>query len=387
MERVPGEAESHATRARRRLQAPWEDQRLSAGDERTAISRNLAFLFGFGGLLLWATLALPGAAERDAGTLAVIGLAALVFSGVLLVGVRRLPFWFLALAPGFGSVLVGLVIGFAGPEASAAYALYFAWVLIAAANYLSRAATALHGAFAVVVYALAIQVAGAGPAPTGLRLAMVAGTAVAAAVVMARLASEVRDFVGRLEDDALTDPLTGLDNRRSLREQFERELARADRTGRPMALLSLDLDEFKRFNDARGHPAGDDALRRLASILDEVTRAVEIVARIGGEEFAIVAPDTDRAGALALGERVRIAVESEFSQVHPPLTVSCGIAVYRPGGRAGDQLITLADRALYAAKSAGRNRVELAPESPVELAGSEQPAQAPAGSSAASSTK
>jgi diguanylate cyclase (GGDEF)-like protein len=357
--------------ARRRLDWREADLRLGAAAERATIARTLAYLFGFGGVLLVLTLLLDGSPDRNAGALVLIGVAAVAFAAVLVVGYDRLPMRFLIVAPAAGSVLVGLVIGFAGPEASAPYAMYFAWVVIASAGFLSRTATAIHGLIAVAVYAIALAIVGPSMVPSGLALAMTAGTAAVAAVVMAGIAGQTRDLVARLDDAARTDPLTGLDNRRALRDEFERELARADRTRRPLALITLDLDHFKRFNDAFGHLAGDDALRRLARILDEVTRAIEVAARVGGEEFAVVAPETDAAGAIALAERVRLSVQSEFADSSPPLTVSCGIAVHRPGRRTPLDLFAAADRALYAAKRAGRNRVEVADERPpLELAGS-----------------
>lgn len=341
---------------------------LDVESQRGPIARTLAYLFGFGALLLLFTLLLPGSPDRNSPAMALVGVAAFVVSVALLIGFDRLPIWFLTIAPALGSVLVGLLICFAGPEASAAYALYFAWVVIAAANYLSRTVTAIHGLIAIGVYAIAIQIAGPGQAPPGLRLAMLAGTAAVAAGVMAGLAAQVREFVSRLEDDARTDPLTGLDNRRALREQFERELARTKRTRRPMSLIVLDLDHFKAFNDAFGHLAGDDALKRVARIIDDVTRSIEITARIGGEEFAVVAPDTDEAGAIALAERVRIAIASEFSGARPLLTMSGGIAVHRPAMRTPRDLFAAADRALYDAKAGGRNRVEVDERPPLEFA-------------------
>jgi diguanylate cyclase (GGDEF)-like protein len=337
----------------------WFQSSVAPKAERGTIARTLAFLFGFGGLLLLFTLLLPGSTGRDPAALALIGVAALAFAGALVAASERLPMWFLALAPALGSILTGAVICLGGSEASAAYALYFAWVLIAAGNYLSRTVTALHGVIAVAVYALAIQVTSPAPALAGLGLAMVAGTAAVAAVIMASLATHVRAVVARLEDDARTDPLTGLDNRRALREAFQREFARSDRTGRPLSLIVLDLDHFKRFNDTLGHAAGDEALRRLAKILEDITRAIEITARTGGEEFAILVPDADEDGAVALAERLRIAVATEFAESESPLTVSCGIAVYRPGGRLAVDLFDAADRALYVAKESGRDRVEV----------------------------
>lgn len=348
------------------------DRPLSSASERAAIARTLAFLFGVGGALLSITLLMAGSPQRDEWPLVAVAAAVIALAGVLAAGDDRLPMWSLAVSPSVGSVLVGLVICFAGPEASAPYAMYFAWLVIVSAGFLSRKLTAIHGLVAVGVYALAIEIAGPSLIPTGLALAMTAGTAVVATVVMAGIAAQTRDLVARLDDAARTDPLTELDNRRALREHFEREIARADRTRRPLALLVFDVDCFKRYNDAFGHPAGDDALRRLARILDDVTRSTEIVARFGGEEFAVVAPDTDEAGAVALAERIRIAVESEFADSTAPLTVSCGIAVHRPGGRSEIDLFAAADFALYAAKDAGRNRVEVAEhERPLlELAGS-----------------
>ena len=366
--------------ARHRLRWRNADALIGPVAERAQIARVLAYLFGFGGLLLLFTLLLPGSSGRDEVALVGVAFAAIAFAGVLVAGYDRLPMWFLTVAPGAGSVLVGLVICFAGPDASAPYALYFAWVVIASAGFLSRAATAVHGAVVVGVYAVAIEIVGPSATPSGLALAMTAGTALVAAVVMAGIAAQTRELVVRLDDAARTDPLTGLDNRRALRYDFERELARADRTRRPLSLVVLDLDHFKRFNDALGHLAGDEALRRLAEILEEVTRASEIAARLGGEEFAIVAPETDEAGAIALAERVRIAVQSEFADATPPLTVSCGIAIHHPGARPDVDLFAVADRALYAAKDAGRNRVEvaLAERPPLELAELDELAEQPA---------
>ena len=163
--------------ARHRLR--WRNAEALIGPvaERAQIARVLAYLFGFGGLLLLFTLLLPGSSGRDEVALVGVAFAAIAFAGVLVAGYDRLPMWFLTVAPGAGSVLVGLVICFAGPDASAPYALYFAWVVIASAGFLSRAATAVHGAVVVGVYAVAIEIVGPSATPSGLALAMTAGTA------------------------------------------------------------------------------------------------------------------------------------------------------------------------------------------------------------------
>lgn len=342
----------------------WRDpeRHLGIPGERGAIARTLAYLFGGGGILLLATLALPGSPDRDVAALVGVAVAAVAVATLLIAGFDRIPWRALVVAPAMGTALTMLVILFAGPEGSAPYAMYLSWVVIAAGGYLSRWQTAAHGAVAVAGYWLALEIAGPSSVPLGLQLAMAAGTAAVAAFVMAGLAAHMRGVVSRLEDAARTDPLTGLDNRRALRDEFGRELARAERTGRPLSFVVLDLDHFKEYNDAFGHPAGDRALQRVASILEETTRAVEVAARIGGEEFAIVAPDTDGPGGLALADRLRAGVESEFAASTPRLTVSCGVAVHRPERDVDEDLVVLADRALYEAKDAGRNRVVLAPE-------------------------
>ncbi len=221
------------------------------------------------------TLALPGSPDRDEAALIAISIAAAAVAGVLIAGFDRLPWRVLVVAPAMGTALIVLVISFAGPEGSAPYAMYLSWVVIAAGGYLSRRQTAAHGAVAVAGYWLALEIAGPSAVPTGLQLAMAAGTAAVAAFVMAGLATHMRGVVSRLEDDARTDPLTGLDNRRALRDEFGRELARAERTGRPLAFVVLDLDHFKEYNDAlrpsgrgrrsaagRGDPGGHHALGR-----------------------------------------------------------------------------------------------------------------------------
>ena len=354
----------------RRLDWSDSEHHLGLVGERGAIARTLAYLFGFGGLLLLATLALPGSPDRDSAALAAVAVAAFAAAALLIVGFDRLPWPVLVVAPAMGTALVVLVIAFGGPEASAPYAMYLAWVVIAAGGYLSHWGTAAHGALAVAGYWLALEIVGPSGTPMGLQLAMTAGTAVVAAFVIVGLAAQMRAAVSQLASAARTDPLTGMDNRRALRAEFDRELARSERTRRPLALIVLDLDLFKLYNDAHGHPAGDEALRRVASILEDSTRSVEVTARIGGEEFAVVAPDTDETGGIALAERLRRGVEAAFADSDPALTLSCGVAIHRPGMRRHDDLVEAADRALYAAKAAGRNRVESAGDLPsVQLAG------------------
>jgi diguanylate cyclase (GGDEF)-like protein len=154
---------------------------------------------------------------------------------------------------------------------------------------------------------------------------------------------------------ARTDPLTMLHNRRVFDEQLQREVQRAIRFKREMSLVIIDLDNFKIVNDTHGHQAGDDALRATARILTAQTRTVDTVARIGGEEFAMVLPETTTAEAMIVTERLRQKQETEGLHT----TFSAGIAGCPSNAVAEDDLFKAADRALYQAKHAGRNRVTL----------------------------
>lgn len=169
----------------------------------------------------------------------------------------------------------------------------------------------------------------------------------------------------KIAEGALQDPLTGLFNRRHLEERLTSELAAAQRHGRELSLLLADVDFFKTVNDRHGHLAGDEALKMVAFVLRGAIRKEDVLARYGGEEFIVVARETGLAGARALGERIRRAVERSRCAWHGHdlgltvsigVTVSIGLAEYVPG-RSDRELLEAADRALYLAKQAGRNRV------------------------------
>ncbi len=176
------------------------------------------------------------------------------------------------------------------------------------------------------------------------------------------LARQLEAANARLAELAATDPLTGLQNRRAFMKELERHLLLASRIGRSVSLLMADIDRFKGYNDAFGHPAGDTILKTVASILRETARRSDFVARHGGEEFAIGLPDTDREGAVTLAERFRAAIEAH-TWSRRDITMSFGAATVVPD-REGEgvtpvleALIERADRALYRSKEAGRNRV------------------------------
>lgn len=160
----------------------------------------------------------------------------------------------------------------------------------------------------------------------------------------------------KLERLANTDALTGLYNRRAFDERIAAQFAVAERNERPLSVLLMDLDYFKRRNDQFGHTAGDEALRALGLILKETARAGDVAARIGGEEFAVLLPETDGCQAKSFAERIQASL-AELSLTSGPLTASIGIASKDRFKRTWDRLLVCADDAMYEAKRAGRNRI------------------------------
>jgi len=166
-----------------------------------------------------------------------------------------------------------------------------------------------------------------------------------------------------LEQLSITDGLTKLHNHRYFQESLASECKRSIRTDEPLCLILIDIDFFKKWNDRLGHAGGDEILRRMAEVLNESVRETDLLARYGGEEFALLAINTTLAGATALGEKVRQAVEetdflTDVPSEREQLTVSVGVAPFFGDRR---QLFADADSALYSAKDAGRNRVIVTP--------------------------
>ena len=159
---------------------------------------------------------------------------------------------------------------------------------------------------------------------------------------------------------ATVDPLTGVFNRRTMTELANREIAASKRHGRPLSLLILDIDHFKNINDQFGHEAGDLALVRFVQLLAEMMRETDVLARIGGEEFAMILPDASESSALALAERVRQRLSDSGFVVSGwpvPLQASIGVGTLGPDISNLEALLREADRAMYQAKRAGRNRI------------------------------
>jgi len=179
------------------------------------------------------------------------------------------------------------------------------------------------------------------------------------ALVMEEYQRSMEESQVALEAVSATDGLTGIHNRRSFDARLDEELARAHRSGLPVAVALLDVDSFKAYNDTYGHGPGDDVLRRVAQIVRECARPYDFTARYGGEEFVVILPGTTREGALVVGERIRRSVQRAVWP-NRPVTVSVGVAVTREDITSASDLLRRADQALYQSKADGRNRVSVA---------------------------
>ncbi len=183
---------------------------------------------------------------------------------------------------------------------------------------------------------------------------------VADGIALALASMKLRDT---LRDQAIRDPLTGLFNRRYISETFERELARAQRHGLSLAVIMIDLDQFKKFNDTFGHDMGDKLLTIFGNFVRTTIRKEDLACRWGGEEFCLILPGASLNAALDKAEEIRLGTRQlkvANDQSHRPVTISMGIAVYPEHGSTKDELIIAADKAMYRAKKVGRDRVVLA---------------------------
>jgi diguanylate cyclase (GGDEF)-like protein len=224
--------------------------------------------------------------------------------------------------------------------------------LLAAGAARGRVAAGLSGVV-VLAAALAAELSAGGSAAGGagtntraLLLCLVGGASVAILLALRERLERERDA---LRTSAFTDPLTGVANRRALLERIDYEIARHERSRRSFAVLMLDLDGFKLLNDRFGHPAGDDLLREVAGALAGAIRDQDTLARFGGDEFCVLAPETDDAGARRLVARVEAAVARVVAGADS-LGASVGAALYPHDGRSADDLLKAADQRLLGAK-------------------------------------
>jgi diguanylate cyclase len=298
----------------------------------------LAHFYLIGGLLTLVSLALPGWAEVDAWAVLSVGAAACA-SGLLALLIRHhLSDASCHVLVALGSVLIGAaMVAAGGGEPTWVFGSFYFFVAVYCALFFSpRGATAQITWAGTVHISSLTQAGSAGVVPS--TFVLFGGIAVTAFVV--------GTLVRQVRTAAATDPLTRLPNRRSFDEHLAMAMARADRSGRPLSVLALDLDGFKRVNDERGHAAGDRLLAAAGRAWAGELRGGDLLARSGGDEFMVLLPDAGESMARRVGLRLE-------RRTPAPLGVSVGVAVSRPGESAA-ALLRRADAELYRDKAAGR---------------------------------
>src|SRR5688572_20324241 len=329
---------------------------VEAPAARATMARTAALLAGAAAVVCIVGVFVPGDAQLDDDVLLAAASAAAVLGALLLIVYERIPAWVFHPIVFLGTAM-STAAAYGWGSQSAYGPLPFVWVTLLAFYFFSRGAALVHLALMAAGYALALGLEDPAENPLDGWVATVVTllvTGLFVSVVRDRLAR----LIGRLRDAAHRDPLTALLNRRGFQSVFDTELERARRGDQPLSLIVGDLDRFKRVNDAHGHAAGDRVLRRVADAINDAKRGFDSAARVGGEEFAILAPDCDEHGAYMLAERVRAAVHEAAAEQHEDtqLTISFGISTFPLHGQSADGLLRTADQALYAAKRLGRNR-------------------------------
>lgn len=328
------------------------------------MARSGAYVFGSGATLalIWLFLPVSGRVDTNA-MLAMVGVSYAMVA-LLVAGYDQIPEWgFRAFLFGFTLIVSGMIF-YSGKSASP-YSFFYVWAALYALYFFSSTEAARHVLFMGFCYA-AVLVAHHWTGNTigdfavaiedsAAQWTIAFGTLVVATALFGLLKDRLDGLIDRLTDAVRTDALTGLLNRRGLEEVFEREMERARRLNTPLTLLVGDLDRFKMLNDRLGHPAGDRALELMGEALTAGVRRIDRVGRMGGEEFALILPETDEQEAYVLAERLRTRIRDNFAADVFPLTISFGVASYPTHGATTGALLKAADQALYTAKEFGRD--------------------------------
>ncbi len=303
---------------------------------------------------------LPHPPYFDTTGILVIDAVSLIWAAWMFRFAGRIPFWLLRLGPALATVLTSFAVYFSG-DSTSGYALFYVWVGLYVFYFpITRADAALNVLWAFANYGLIIAItptaAGAAEHVVVHHFVITAGTLITAASLLTYLRTRVERLMSRLTDAARTDPLTGLPNRVALHETLERELERAEPDRRHVSVLMLDIDRFKRINERQGLAAGDRLLRRVAIKIEQSTRRIDFVARSGGEEFAVLLPETDQHRAYLAAEQLLEQFRSESGPAASHLTASIGVATFPDHAKDLASLLGAADQALHAAKALGRDR-------------------------------
>jgi diguanylate cyclase (GGDEF)-like protein/putative nucleotidyltransferase with HDIG domain len=321
-------------------------------------ARVAALLFAVGGSVAFLVVAAPHPSQVNVTGFILVGAMAEVSALALYLLAGRLSKGVIQVLLAIGTVLITSCIAMSGESRGASVSdneMLYVWVALFAAYFFTVRQALTLVTWAAVCYAVTLWFFSPHDIIVTRWIETVFTLAIATLLIIL-LKERVQGLLNRLADAARTDPLTDLHNRRGFEESIEVEIERARRGGHSLTLLVADLDHFKRVNDRLGHAAGDAALTEIGRILREGKRQIDYAARTGGEEFALILPETTEEEAYVVAERLRAAVQKSFADELVPLTFSFGIAGYPHHGATPDALLRVADRALYAAKELGRNR-------------------------------
>jgi diguanylate cyclase (GGDEF)-like protein/putative nucleotidyltransferase with HDIG domain len=329
-------------------------------------ARAQAYLFASAGLVGALAVALPHPHRFNEAGMLGVQISSIAAAGLLFAWGDRAPGWVLTAGPFLAAELTSVVLVFTGSSTSA-FLLFYLWVAFYAFYFLSRreaVSLALLTMLSYTAVVVGFRATGAVPTDTDANedipaLVLMAGTLGVAGVFIVLLRERVGRLIRQLSDAASIDPLTGLLNRRGFHRAIEAEVAESARSGKPFSLLVGDCDFFRHMNDRLGHHAGDETLVAVGWMLEEERRRVDVAARIAGEQFALILPDTDHQAAFVIAERLRTRIAAAFAAQPVSLTMSFGAATYPVDALSDEALLRAADDALYAAKAGGRDRTVL----------------------------
>lgn len=356
-----------APRRRYPFTNPFADPGDRLGDTIRLIRIVIVTLYLVGGMTMLAVRLLPDPGLKPgAGPYHLALVAFMLGFGCFTWAKTRLPDWWYIMGAYLGIIAVSVNIALL--EELRPVAFFYVWPAMAGAFFAQKREAAIGYVIAIVSYSVVLIGFHDNPY-LGEWFIDVACSIGVVMVMIFLLKSRAMRLVGELGRRASTDPLTGIANRATFEHALEDHLDTAGERGVACAVISLDLDRFKQVNDIYGHQAGDEALREAARIFAACLGDRGTLARVGGEEFAVVMPDMDMAAARLVAEEVRVALEQDTASTDPSLTVSIGVAAYPSSGDSPSSIMLAADRALYAAKQAGRNQVVVADESAERLLG------------------
>jgi diguanylate cyclase (GGDEF)-like protein/putative nucleotidyltransferase with HDIG domain len=321
-----------------------------------ASMRVLAWMFLGGTTFAIGVIALTQSDHLTDGVMLPLICLAYAFGCGLLLGWDRLPPVTIDAALASGIVIVTIAISHLGHTSEQYLSILYVWSALNAAFLLSGWRATLQLALIAASFAVYLVATDASTSNATQQWLLTVGTAVMAAGLVGMLKARVERLVEEVAETAKRDPRTGLLNGSGFEELLDRELERAARTEGRLSVIVLDLDHFKDVNDELGHRLADERLAIVAGVLEHTKRRIDIVARMSGEEFALLLPETDEHGAYVLADRLRRAIRDHFADDPLATTASLGVTSFPKHGSTFEELFGAASQAVYAAKELGRDR-------------------------------